>query len=315
MEQYSSVGNPYHDVDARYNQALNSPARGAYNNGSSGLFSLGYVYDGATTNFTFANGTTTEFRNMAFIGPSYDFTNVTDGVSFFNAFCTGPPTQTEPAPEEPEPSETTELTGPTESITATSTPTASSAPTLVGYPNPDIIADSKVAAGYKLDGNYSDVAVLVLPSMMNPNFSDGQEVVRSFLSSSTQQKKKKLIIDLRGNGGGTIDFGFEVFKQLFPSLEPYGGARYRAHEAFHDYSAALADLAVNGTAPDGEIDGTSAALYDDADLATRTPLLWRNILDANHKPYGSFDDYYGPDVLQNDTFTNIRRYNVSQIDV
>jgi len=42
-----------------------------------------------------------------------------------------------------------------------------------------------------LDSNYSDVAVLVLPSMDTKlNFSDGQEAVRSFLHTSAQEGKK-----------------------------------------------------------------------------------------------------------------------------
>lgn len=113
-------------------------------------------------------------------------------------------------------------------------------------------------------------------------------------------------MDLRGNGGGTIDFGFEVFKQLFPGSEPYGGARYRAHEAFNDYSAALADVAANKTTQSNE-DNVS-------DGGTSTPFLWSNILDANQEPYTSFEDCYGPDELQNDTFTSVRRYNVSQVN-
>jgi hypothetical protein len=124
-----------------------------------------------------------------------------------------------------------------------------------------------------------------------------------------QRGSKRLVIDLRGNGGGTIDFGFEVFRQLFPSVEPYGGSRYRAHEAFQDYSTAIADLAANGTVLDGIVDKESP--FEDADFAN-TPFLWSNILDANQEPYTSFEDYYGPDELQSDAFTSVRRYNVSQ---
>ncbi|KAF3038478.1 hypothetical protein E8E12_004490 [Didymella heteroderae] len=298
VEKYSSIGNPYHDVDARYNKALDNPARRAYNNGSDAQFPTGYIYDGAITTLTFANGSVTSIQNVAFVGSQYDFTNVTDGASFFDTFCTGSsPTQIDPAPEPTETEDPTEVTEPT--ATNTSIASASPSPTLVGYPDPIFIADSKVAAGYHLDGNYSDVAVLVFPSMeTKANFTDDQEALKSFIKSTVQQGSKRLVIDLRGNGGGTIDFGFEVFKQLFPGLEPYGGARYRAHGAFHDFSVALSDLAANGTAPDG--------------LPNLESFLWSNILDADNKAYKSFDDYYGPDVLHNDIFTGIRRYNFTR---
>ncbi|KAF3040604.1 hypothetical protein E8E11_000248 [Didymella keratinophila] len=287
VETYSSVGNPYHDVDARYNVALDNPARRAYYNGTIAQFSTGYIYDGGTTTLTFANGSVANTRNVAFVGTQYNFTNVTDGTSFFDTFCRGLPAPTVPAPEDPVPTESQEPIETTEVNTATPTATSLPVPTLVGYPKPEVIANSKVVAGYILDSNYSNVAVLVFPSMDTKlNFSDGQEAVRSFLHTSVQQGKKKLVVDLRGNG------------------EPYGGARYRAHEAFQDYSAALADVAANQTTQSDE--------DDVSDGGTSTSFLWSNILDANQEPYTSFKDYYGPDELQNDTFTSVRRYNFSR---
>jgi hypothetical protein len=155
--------------------------------------------------------------------------------------------------------------------------------------------------------DYADVAVLVLPAFDPENFTLAQRLLRDFLADATRRNKKRLVIDLRGNGGGIIDFGFELFKQLFPTVEPYGAARYRAHDAIYQYSAALADLAVNGT----DQDGKTSDEFDDADNGIQTPFLWSNILDENLQPYETFNDYYGPETLNGDNFTSVRRYNVS----
>jgi hypothetical protein len=196
-------------------------------------------------------------------------------------------------------------------------------PTLIGYPKPVFIQESKEVSGYYLnDTNYKDVAVLVLPAF-SPTFNDPktqlsantegfvntQELLRKFFADAVKQSKKKLVIDLRGNGGGTIDMGFELFKQLFPSIEPYGASRYRAHEAFHYYSALVADVALEGKDKDGKI----GMEWDDADYGISSTFLWSNILDENLKLYKSYKDYYGPEIILNDTFTSIRRYNVSGI--
>lgn len=175
-----------------------------------------------------------------------------------------------------------------------------------------------MASGYYVEGqNYSDVAVLVVPSFMPETTKEGtldkgflnvQSTVRNFLADAKKQNKNKLVIDLRKNGGGFIDLGFELFKQLFPTVEPYAASRYRAHDAFHFYSAAQEDLAANGTARDGKANVTD---IDDADNGLQSPYFWKNVLDENRVPYKTYKDYYGPETIHGDTFTSVRRQNVS----
>lgn len=235
-----------------------------------------------------------------------DKTQVTDGKSFFDKFCQGPPNATDSLPT-PTPSSAKNVTG---------TPTPSVMPIPTGYPSPLFAQSSLAFHGYYLnDSKYDDVAVLAIPSFDPQNTEDPegdpaiegvretQKLLREFFKKTTADGKSKLVIDLRGNGGGTISLGFEVFKQLFPTVEPYGGSRYRANYALKIYSAGLADIAAN----------KSIEVLDDEvwESATQNDLLWSNIKNENGTAFKSFLDYWGPDVINNDTFVSIRRYNFS----
>lgn len=299
-----SVQSTYHDPDARYNTLFPNPARGTISTDTGGMFSSNYVFDGPVTTFIFANGTKKTIENMAFIPSIFNFHNVTDGASFFDAFCQGPPEEIEP----PQATSTTNVTLP--ETTPVKTPTAT--PTPIGYPKPVFVQESLQLQGYYVNGSgYEDVAVLVLPgfqptkivanSTLTPGAEgiiDSQNLLRTFFSDSSKNGKKKLIIDLRGNGGGTIDMGFDLFKQLFPTIEPFGASRYRAHEALLIYSNVVTDLAENVTANASE-------------TAQQSTFYYKNLLDVNNQPFKTFQDYYGPHVVHNDTFMSVRRYNVS----
>lgn len=162
---------------------------------------------------------------------------------------------------------------------------------------------------------YDDTAVLAIPNFQPPGtptdeLDEGeagivevQEVLRTFFSEAVKEGKQKLVIDLRANTGGTIDMGFEVFRQLFPEEEPYGATRYRANEAFEIISAEIADVAENATAQE-YLDpvtyaGTVGSVFN-----------YQNILNVDREHFDSFREYYGPYTVNNDTFTDLRRYNV-----
>ncbi|KAH7073578.1 hypothetical protein BKA63DRAFT_36235 [Paraphoma chrysanthemicola] len=310
--QKLSEGTKYHDADTRYNTVFPNPALDALGTDSGGLSYAHYVYAGPTTTFTFENGTEKTIDNIAVIPSIFDFKKVSDGASFFKAFCSGPQAVLKPSG-----SATASAT-----LRATSTQKPVATPTSVGlpgYPTPQFLQSSKKVSGYYLGDSYKDTAVLAIPAF-SPSSTDSkypdsttggfietQALLQKFFAEAVKAGKKKLVIDLRGNGGGTIDMGFELFKQLFPTIEPYGAARYRAHEAFHYYSALVADVALEGDDKDGKI----GMDWDDADYGIQSTFLWSNILDKNLQKYKSYKDYYGPQTINGDTFTSIRRYNFS----
>jgi hypothetical protein len=80
----------YHDADARYNRVFANPALAAIDKDSTGILFTYYVYPGPNTTYTFENGSDFQLGNVASIPPSYDFSQVFDGASFFEAFCSGP---------------------------------------------------------------------------------------------------------------------------------------------------------------------------------------------------------------------------------
>jgi hypothetical protein len=143
------------------------------------------VYPGAETTLKFANGTKVTYQNYAKVLAKLD--GVTDGASLYKKLFTYP---------KPLPSASASAS-PTASPTAAPTPTGTPAP---GYPPPVIREPHNLIGGYFLDGDYSDVAVLSIPSFSyQPAFASTAE---KFLAAAKAAGKKKLVVDVSANGGG-----------------------------------------------------------------------------------------------------------------
>ncbi|KAF2471234.1 uncharacterized protein BDR25DRAFT_313845 [Lindgomyces ingoldianus] len=310
LNEIASQAN-YHDADARYNRLFPNQARRSIGLSADedGPFVRG-EYDGANTTFVFVNGTTKTIPNTAQIAASTNFTDVIDGPSFFKQFCQGVLDTTEELESMPTTTAAALL-----NATSTSTALSKTLPRPTGYPSPVIVQSSLALQGYYLNGSgYDDVAVLAIPEFgptlgLGTNETDPavetQKVLRAFLADARSKGKKKLVVDLRGNGGGTIVVGFEVFKQLFPGIVPYGASRYRAHEAFEVFSAAIADFVTNAT-----LANENPVLYETIYKNAGT-FDFQNVLNVSNQPFQSFRDYYGPYTNNNDTFIAARRYNFS----
>lgn len=119
--------------------------------------------------------------------------------------------------------------------------------------------------------------------------------------------KTKLIIDVSANGGGTILQGYDLFKQLFPHILPYGATRFRAHEAF--------DLIGQEVSHFGGLVPHSLDTNDTVLSLTSSTFDYRTDADINYEPFTSWAEKYGPHAYgpQPDNFTSIIRWNL--IDV
>lgn len=218
----------YLDSDAAYNSLMFKGYRG--DTASLGAFSVwdaqGF-YWGPTTDLTFANGSAKSFDNTAIV---QDMEGVNDAKTFFAKFCTG----------------TASENSGNESAKEQALPQISKRAAIVEkyYPKP-VVQDSKGAvAGYFMkDEAFSEVAVLKIitfladdvsdePSDSNKFYNEFQSVVKEFLHRCNEADMKRLVIDLRENGGGSIQLLLDAFMQLFPTEVPHSVQNIRAHPAF-----------------------------------------------------------------------------------
>ena len=301
------------DPDSLWNNLFWNPAQIALGSSGTGTGVFGgggrgrYVYPGPTTTLTFSNGTKTSYPNFANV--LYEFSGVTDGESFYQKFCTGPsPTASASASASTTATATANVTT---SATAAASTTASSPSSLFtatpGYPIPLIRHSENLIAGYYLNyTGYGDVAVLSVPSFVGditPAIEqEFQYVAQTFLAESRAAGKTKLIVDLSANSGGTILAGYDLFKQLFPSVVPFGETRFRAHEAFNIIGEQFSTLAAGYPANQSDTE---------IEIAGDNPFNYREDLTTLLTQDQSWAEVYGPHEFYGDNFTSIIRYNLS----
>lgn len=290
----------YIDPDARFNSLM---WRG---NTSLGSFvNMGFGdYEGATTNITFKNDTTHTVKNVAEV--RQNLTEVTNGKSFFEELCTGSFASAEAMATS---DKRISYKGTPHHWKRQSIPSHS-------YPKPVVEHSSGMVAGYYMtESGFEDVAVLKIITFSTGEEKDRgkaaiefQSVVKQFLGNATEAGKKKLVIDLRENGGGDTDLLLDTFMQLFPGKVPFSAQRYRAQEQFN-----LIGKAVNSVYENKSIQTLikkmSGQAFADTDLV-RYWAYW-NFVDVNGDNFDSWDEFYGPHKYNDDEFTTIFRYNMS----
>ncbi|KAI4954289.1 hypothetical protein J4E91_002000 [Alternaria rosae] len=321
----------YIDSDGLLNNML---SKGDTDN--AGAFMEQRKYDGPSTDITWANGSTASIANGASTDRS--FVGITDGQSFFDAFCIGSSDSPFSASTKgvsdlsdvalPKP----KLPAAINHIIAPSAPgpvpripmdvnhrrnkrqTMSLSPGT--YAENIVAADSNgVVAGAFLSGEgYSDIAVLKIISFSNPSSdltesefgTEFQKTVSDFLSQCMSENKQKLIIDLRENGGGSTNLLLDTFMQLFPEMEPFSGQRYRATDAF----VKIGD-AVNEIRSDSVKASRYASLLEESIEESYMYRYWSwwHFRNADGADFNGWDDFNGPVELNGDSYTKTMRYN------
>lgn len=273
------------DADSAYNSMFYEIAGVAAGLGVGyfqGSGRIRYIYHGATTNLTFANGTEITLENYAHI--KQPFTGVTDGESMYGVFCN---------PD-----------GYSSAATAESTAVTTASVTMPGYPTPVVITDDAIVAGYYLDGEgYEDVAVIVLLAFESESPAEFQAVCMQFFADAVAAGKTKLVIDFQSNGGGYILQGYDFFRQLFPSIVQDGYSRWKDSESFVAISHIVSDLVADldpYTSGDEELIGFYESWFN-----------YRYDLNISDDPFLTFDDKFGPAVFQDTNYTEIMRWNLN----
>jgi hypothetical protein len=313
LEQWAQ-GGFYQDRDALWNGLFYGLAtlstRSRYAGGLGWFAGSGigrFFYPGAETKLTFANGTSRTYENYAELQVS--FQHVTDGQVLYNFFFTENDFPTFP-------DEDTNSTSPTSSAlpshTGAATPKRTTSPSgLIGYPPAVMSSPDSNLGGYYLDGEHSDVAVLALSTFDKPerNVDSLSGPAAKFVADAKRAGKKKLIVDVSGNIGGLMFQAYNLFKILFPNnIDHAAGTRYVAIESTklltEIYTNASKDLPFT-------YDVNNQTLLDLLGNIITIPFDSLLHLDANSKPFKSWQDQYGPVKIKGAEFSNLIHFNLN----
>jgi hypothetical protein len=310
LENWAQYGS-LQDRDALYNNVFYELATVSLGPVGSGIGTFAgsgrgrWIFPNATTEFTFENGTSRSYDNYAKVLVS--LAGVTDGESLYKKWLTGPvPTPT------PSASPSANSTMATPSATATPSPKPIPAP---GYPPPVVREIHNLIGGYFLEDDYSDVAVLSVPSFVGIDAQEEfQETAANFIAAAKAAGKKKMVIDVSANGGGTILLGYDLYKLFFPNdIDHAAEDRFRAFESTDLIGQKFSEAA--GTFPRTLVNSTgNETLADLNDNIASSVFNYRTDVDAESKNFDSWADKFGPGIMQKgDNFTNLFHWNLSDV--
>lgn len=282
IENFSQYGS-LQDRDALYNNVFYSLAQVslAGSGTGTGMFTGGgrgrYVYPHSTTTLKFANGSDYTMQNYA--RAMTNFRGISSGEDLRKVWYYGDaPSQVKSQSVKPQTLET---------ISTAAIDGTTGAPP--GYPNPIVAGPVNLINGFFIDASgYQDIAVLTVPNFVGSGSyaEDFQKTSQDFFARALAAGKTKLIIDLQANGGGTILQGYDMFKQLFPDVDPYGGNRFRAIEAVNLIGNAFSTVA--SRAPRG--DDTNASIR----TAQTSYFDYHTDMTEDGKPFTSWSEKFGP---------------------
>ncbi|KAL6709502.1 hypothetical protein ACN47E_001437 [Coniothyrium glycines] len=300
-----SAQSDFHDADTRWNALFPSQALIASGVTFLGSFRTGQ-YQGPNTTMEFANGTVYSQMNLAVVFGN--FTGVNSGQAFFQRFCTGPqPVAAAPAPQPTQPGNGTRPA-----------PIAAPTPSHIGYPKAVMINSDLAVGGYYLNGTgYENVAVLSIPTYNSPDVQSFQNTMRDFIRASQQAGKTQMIFDMRGNGGGNAILGYDTFKQVYPQAaqDPFGGTRFRANDALNSAGKITQDFLANKTFAQANqtafVEAFGRGTTQGDIFGFTAGFNFQHILDVDNQAFASWEQLFGPDQVNGDTFTTTLRYNYS----
>ncbi|OQU99701.1 hypothetical protein CLAIMM_05296 [Cladophialophora immunda] len=281
----------HQDLDTLYNRVFFTIT--ATTNAGYGYFSTPSLsrFWGSSIAVEFKNGSQVSIPIQAITNK--DFTNVVDGESFYQSFCNA----TAKA-----------MAAASASSTSPAQPTATTAPDptalIPQYPSAIAISDDGSLAGYFLDDEPS-VAVLAIHEMSETAQVSTQQSLTRFLQQCRQANKTHLIVDVSQNVGGSIIVAYDIFKQLFPSVQPYLGAQLRAHEQVNILGTFITSLIQQAEKqkPVNVEDLNNDGLFTLFDATS--------IDDDSGQPFQSWEQYFGPVQVHGDNFTHQYQLNLS----
>ena len=291
------------DLDAEYNSLFYNPATNVATGGApaspinaAGGFSVSSSFSANdTTTCKFENGTTFGVNATALLPGSIDLSGTVQDIFQKNIVNNDTDSSSSPSSSSAPSSVSSTLPTPTSS--------SNSSTVGIGFPVPVVKHSGNLVSGYFLNGtDNSDVAVLSVPTFMPGTDSDGdapefQKDVAMFLAKCKSAGKTRLIVDVRGNGGGDIYLGYDLFKQLFPTITPYSGIRIRGSDAVN----ALGQIG-SSTPVQNDNNSALAGQFFDAKTVLQQP---------DGPSYTSWQKLYPPHQQKGDIFSNIASWTFS----
>ena len=204
----------FQDPDANYNVLFPNLANQIGTNTFGNAFAFGYIFQGDATAVTFTNGTTVHVPNVA--RTQQNLTGITDGASLFEQCCHNTLTLQQllkvAESSSPKPATGRTTLTPFSPLATTDVPLGSQPTT---YPQAVNIASDNSIAGHFPTWAHDDLAVLAIPSFEPMNNFEFVNVARGLLATARAHNKTRLIIDVRGNDGGTLMQAYALFRQIY----------------------------------------------------------------------------------------------------
>ena len=306
LNSYASQNGRSQDPDANYNQVfVNIPAL-AYQGAETNYFALSRFYQGENTVLTFANDSTRDITTRAQFLSDKSLEGLTDGASFFDRFCNNNLTEAILTQANSTGTAPLQTTSNTTAVPYESVSTEGVAPPHPAYQSPIVISSDKSVAGY-LSDNHPDLAILAVPSFSSVSNIEFENVVRQLFATASENDRTKLVIDLRGNGGGTIFLAYDLFRQLFPTETPYGAGNYRAGE-LHNFTGRVASENIE------QLRSAYPELVKaGVDGVVLNSFNYREPLTENNESFTSWEDFFGPHQNDRGDFTSLNRFNLTDI--
>ncbi|KAL6708366.1 hypothetical protein ACN47E_003290 [Coniothyrium glycines] len=301
LSQYGSL----QDRDALYNNMFYELAQISLgtSGAGTGMFTGGgrgrWVYPGASTTLKFANGTEYTMQNYA--RTSVSFRNVNSGEDLAAKWFSWGTFSADDADAQSANAKSGAETISTAAID-------NSIATTPGFPAPVIAGPANLINGFYINAaGYEDVAVLQVPNFVGSTAYEVpfQQLTQKFIPKALADGKTKLIIDLQANGGGTVLQGFDMFKQLFPDLDPYGANRFRAIEAIDLIGQAFSAFASQfprALTRNNTITTAQGSYFD-----------YHSDMTEDGTPFSSWQEKFGSQEVNGDQYTTLARWNLSDV--
>ena len=196
-------------------------------------------------------------------------------------------------------------------ITSTPTPSPSATPSSWSYapfPSNPVVAQPNlgldnggVVTGYFLNDGIT--AVLSIPSfeVTGEAVMSFSTTVGDFISQAKAAGLTRIIVDLQRNTGGSDILAIDAFKQFFPSIDAFNGARLRAN----NFGDALGNTFTTYYNTQQMNESFYEALSADAWVAS----VYLNA--ATGANFTSWPEFFGPHPDHGDLFTTVQRDNFS----